>query len=827
MKTTRTPPGGDTGAARRRGDGAPGRWPTGTQAFCQAVVAASVGVCVVVSFWPAVDGQGLIVAVGVCSAAPAALAAVCHRLRWGVGPAALVSLLGFALTGLGLLIGRAGVGGGVVDELSAVPSGVTDGGTRLLEYLPPAPDHTYVLILPALLAWLAAWTGAELALRTGRGPLPALPSLSAWVLALALSTPGDDRHLLSGAAVVGAVALLAVARREPGARPAGAAGADSGWHGVRASSAAGDATAAGTSARRAARGLSRLPSFVVGRALPLVVVAAVTAVALTAGGAARDPLGDAHDIRDRVRPRPLDLNFDVLGAYDQWRAAPDSRLFTADPSGGRWWRLATLDSFDGVRWAPAGSFRRMGRHVDPPGLAPRRDTTVRVAVDLIDLGGVFLPTLDQATEIRGLEVWMDPDVGLLVRDDAEPGPGGGYTVTAKVARPLGTTAAPVHPAGGDPKRADTGYIPPGCARAAASLVSAAGATFAGRGDADSVREWALGLSDRIAALLSPVPDAPAAPAPATAAPAAATPAVAVPTPATAAAGGRYGCAALTAVALDGATASQGQAVAAFVLAARAAGLPARIAVGFTPTGDRDEDEGARAGGRDTVTGRDARLWAEIYVSGTGWLPFFVGTSERSEITTNEAAGGRLPEEPPLTGGGGPAPGRLPTATPPVRVEDPAVGAALSVSRDVLSVLVPLFLLVLLAMFLIVMWRVLRRRAQARQAARERERAAVAPSPADRVLAGWYGSLDALAAVEPSAVDAPSTAADAVRRAESVLPPAAGELHALRVAAGQILYAGLTDVTAAQALRAEQYRSHFATAARQAATPSAARDPTQH
>jgi Transglutaminase-like superfamily/Domain of unknown function (DUF4129) len=52
----------------------------------------------------------------------------------------------------------------------------------------------------------------------------------------------------------------------------------------------------------------------------------------------------------------------------------------------------------------------------------------------------------------------------------------------------------------------------------------------------------------------------------------------------------------------------------FAAFARSIGLPARVAVGFTP-GDLGTD------GRYHVRGRNAHAWPEVYLGGIGWLPF--------------------------------------------------------------------------------------------------------------------------------------------------------------------------------------------------------------
>ena len=55
---------------------------------------------------------------------------------------------------------------------------------------------------------------------------------------------------------------------------------------------------------------------------------------------------------------------------------------------------------------------------------------------------------------------------------------------------------------------------------------------------------------------------------------------------------------------------------AYAALARSLGLPARVAVGFTP-GEEDDD----APGTYIVRGRNAHAWPELYFAGVGWVPF--------------------------------------------------------------------------------------------------------------------------------------------------------------------------------------------------------------
>jgi transglutaminase-like putative cysteine protease len=76
---------------------------------------------------------------------------------------------------------------------------------------------------------------------------------------------------------------------------------------------------------------------------------------------------------------------------------------------------------------------------------------------------------------------------------------------------------------------------------------------------------------------------------------------------------------------------------AYAAMARSLGIPARVAVGFTP-GTRD------ANGVFHVTSHDAHAWPEIWLAGLGWTHMFDPTPAASGVTTG---GSDVPNEPPV------------------------------------------------------------------------------------------------------------------------------------------------------------------------------------
>ena len=86
--------------------------------------------------------------------------------------------------------------------------------------------------------------------------------------------------------------------------------------------------------------------------------------------------------------------------------------------------------------------------------------------------------------------------------------------------------------------------------------------------------------------------------------------------------------------------------AAMVTMARIEGIPARMAVGFTP-GERQED------GSYEVTAHDAHAWPELFLDGLGWVPFEPTPAYSGNPEVTDPAGPRPTETPSAT----------PTATP--------------------------------------------------------------------------------------------------------------------------------------------------------------------
>jgi transglutaminase-like putative cysteine protease len=183
----------------------------------------------------------------------------------------------------------------------------------------------------------------------------------------------------------------------------------------------------------------------------------------------------------------------------------------------------------------------------------------------------------------------------------------------------------------------------------------------------------------------------------------------------------------------------------FAVMARSVGLPARVAVGYTP-GDLGTD------GRYHVFGRHAHAWPEVWFDGIGWVAFEPtpqrGNGDTSQFTgvaaaqatpsspsqgTNDTTPATVkdPDKEPTTSrptDGRPTPGGSTTTLAPVVSTS---GGSSGASSSVAVVLVALVLLV-------VLWVLLAPRAIAAMTVRRQR------TPRDRVIVAWHRACQELA-----------------------------------------------------------------------------------
>jgi len=217
--------------------------------------------------------------------------------------------------------------------------------------------------------------------------------------------------------------------------------------------------------------------------------------------------------------------------------------------------------------------------------------------------------------------------------------------------------------------------------------------------------------------------------------------------------------------------------------ARSLGLPARVAVGFTP-GDLGQD------GLFHVFGRHAHAWPEIYFDGIGWVAFEptpgrgnVDAADYTDVDPDQDNSGGDGDGEPFDGPDSSAPG-LGEPVPPVSVprEGPGDGGSSPTTttpplpRPDRSTNLPMgTYTVLFLVALLIAWIVAAPRLIARFGRRK------VHNDTDRVVAAWHRSCNALmlAGAPPIAGETPLEYAVTAERSTGVDHRTIGEL-ALRV-----------------------------------------------
>ncbi|MGQ0742782.1 MAG: transglutaminase TgpA family protein [Acidimicrobiales bacterium] len=428
-------------------------------------------------------------------------------------------------------------------------------------------------------------------------------------------------------------------------------------------------------------------------------------------------------------------------------------MFTVQASAPRYWRVTTLDSFDGIRWSSSGA------PDTPAGPAPVTAASTSALLQRVAITGLAadrLPAASQASAARGIDladrVGLDRATGDVVSRGALA-VGAVYEVESTVVE---TNGAELRSLGSPPLSVDTRLLelPAGVSpriRSEARRVTA---------NARSAYDQALALQayfrqgfvyDEAVNLGQP------------------------------------------ARALDQFVFSQRrgfcqQFSTAFAVMARAVGLPARVVVGFTP-GEKGVDNTYR------VRGVNAHAWPEVHIPGAGWLAFEptpgrgqpgaeawtgvppaqaappsgVGRGDATPAPTVTTTPPSTPSTnpPPTTAVGSPTTQPPPpTTVPPDPSEQgssdadgpPSQGSAKFAGRLGLGVLATCLALVLGVAPLVSRWRRARRRRAANSAA-------------EQVVVAWAEATEALARVGLGRTASETVAEHSRRVAESPrLPP---------------------------------------------------------
>lgn len=439
-----------------------------------------------------------------------------------------------------------------------------------------------------------------------------------------------------------------------------------------------------------------------------------------------------------------------------------TEAFTVRATEPAYWRLTALDTFDGQIWRSGGRYTTASGDLggqDPPGVTSR---PLVQSYEITGLASLWLPAAYRAerlSDTTGSARFQEASSTLIVDTDHPTSDGFRYTVTSALptytAEELRTaTDEAVPPEIREQYAAD----PEGLSDAARSwaLETVAGAT--------GPYERALALQARFRGPEFTYDLEPEA---------------------------GHGGNAIDAF-LERGTGYCEQFAGTFAVMARAVGVPARVAVGFTWGEEQPQADGSTL---FRVEGRHAHAWPEVYLAGFGWVAFeptpdrgAPGMGAYNGVTEPAQDGGRDPaassttttapttttsapgDAPPTDAGAGLVSGAAVTA----EGSDEIAGGA---GHGLAVALTALLALVLAYLAAVPGWAWLRRR----------RRRAAAQDPGTRVRVAWTESTEELALV--GTVPHPwETHEEFADRAGTALPEQAGPLRDLARSADAALFA---------------------------------------
>ena len=486
------------------------------------------------------------------------LAAVTRRLRWpgwarfavfAVGFGVMITVAYLPGTGLAGLIPTS-------DTVATARLLIDEGWTQFSSIKAPAPTLPGYLIIAATATWVTAWMSDWIAFRSWAAVEALMPSAAMLVFTAVLGT-GAGRAVSGGAYAIAALGFVGLHR-------AGRDGANASWVGNRSV--------------QGARALAAA-------CLPVVVLAgAIGAVVGPALPGAHDPaltgwrhLGDPGDDRSLASPL-VDLRKRLI-------AESNVELFTVKASRPAYWRLMSLEQFDGQEWRSSGSFGKASGdlpHTNRPG---DRSRSIDQRFQIGATGAVWVPAAFEVTSVESSSGELRWDAGaaaLISGKQRLSADGLSYHLVSAVPDP--TAAQVAHADGSVPSAVRDRYLglPSSLDRKVTTL---ARQVTAGRASplqkARALEEWF-----RVSGGFTYSLNAPAG----------------------------QNSNALLEFLFDSKTGYCQQFAASFAAMARTLGIPSRVAVGYT-WGEVDP------AGTYHVLGRNAHAWPELWFAGVGWLPF--------------------------------------------------------------------------------------------------------------------------------------------------------------------------------------------------------------
>jgi transglutaminase-like putative cysteine protease len=511
--------------------------------------------------------------------------------RWPAVLALVASVVGMALLLCWVVAGHTTFFGLPTQAtLTALGGAWEDGIDGFRNAVAPTPVTSGLLLLAVGGTWLCATAADWLAFRAEATLTAIVPPFVLYVVSAALGTAGLKGPVTFAFVVT---ALIFVATHHAAALPTA-------WF----------------AGRTPPPGLVRMA---LGGA-PVAVVVAVAGLVLgpSLPGARADALLDlrgsgGNGDESRITVSPL------VDLKPRLTANPPAELFTVRAPVPIYWRLTSLDTFDGRIWSSRGTYRPASGRLPEQRQDKALVYKVRQDFAISRLDSFWLPAAYRPTHIDLSGARVNAE-SLTLLTEAESAAGLSYQVESAIPR-YGPADLAQAPAGIPPELAAYGQLPPDFPEDVRDLARNVTAEAAGP------YEKALALQDYLRNNYKYDETAPAG----------------------------HSDDHLRYFLFRSRIGYCEQFAGAFGAMARAIGLPTRVAVGFTP-GQYDQTLDAWR-----VTTREAHAWPEVHVNGQGWVAFeptpgryepnptnYTGTYNPDanpitrETTTSTAAGGNEP-----------------------------------------------------------------------------------------------------------------------------------------------------------------------------------------
>ena len=549
------------------------------------------------------------------------LATWCRRARLSARLTALVAAAGLvAVISWLLLPATTAYGFPTAATLAEVQAQLSSALATFRDVVAPAPVEPGFVLASAVGVWIIAFVADTAAFRAGAVVEAAVPGATLFVFGAALGAP-RQRELTTALFLAGVLAY---------------------WLAQRALLNASSPTWLSRDTVAGSRALLRTGTVLGGIVVALAVLAGPHLPGAAADGVIPWRASD-RDGGSRVTVSPLvDIRARIV-------EQAESVVFTVASPTRSYWRLTSLETFNGRIWSSTRSYKDADGPLPPGSQLKQVDLAESTQeFEIGALASIWLPAAYRPVDVEGTDASYDAEsASLIVPADIEvTQPGQRYTIAS--AFPLLTreelAAAPAEA----PEDIQATYLAlpddfsPDVRQEALDITT--------RAAAESPYDKALALQDHFRDNFTYDLNV----------------------------GRGHSGDDLRRFLFEERTGYCEQFAGAYAAMARAIGLPARVAVGFTP-GERGPD------GRYVVRGANGHAWPEVYLEGYGWVPFeptpgrgipnatdYTGVEEQQASSTDPTTGTTVPQE-TVPAPADPAAGATDTTLPDVALGDLGMG----------------------------------------------------------------------------------------------------------------------------------------------------------